>query len=214
MSSNSSLELTPDHIQVRSFVWDTYAARLPMPNDTASVAVIDGGELRTTTQVELTPDRLLVTPFRTQNTPPPMSSYRLSLPSQPVHVSMSPAEDALAILYGTGLVQVWDLGTRLPEAGESRLRAGGKVAEPKLRWEQDLAPSSESIAKQVCLGGDGRVAALFWGDGPDGSVLRTADANEVGEIADAVLGVSDWVQWDAQIGWLVLDSDGMFRSGG
>jgi elongator complex protein 1 len=41
-----SHQLTADHVQVRSFVWDTYAARLPMPEDTATVAVVDGGELR------------------------------------------------------------------------------------------------------------------------------------------------------------------------
>ena len=35
-------QLTPDCIQARHFVWDTYAAHLPMPNDTASVAVVDG----------------------------------------------------------------------------------------------------------------------------------------------------------------------------
>lgn len=34
----------PDCIQNRSFVWDTYTARLPMPNDTASVAVVDGSK--------------------------------------------------------------------------------------------------------------------------------------------------------------------------
>lgn len=32
-----------DNVQLRSFTWDTYASRLPMPNDTAAVAVVDGG---------------------------------------------------------------------------------------------------------------------------------------------------------------------------
>jgi elongator complex protein 1 len=31
-------------VQVRQFAWDTYAAHLPMPKDTASVAVVDGSE--------------------------------------------------------------------------------------------------------------------------------------------------------------------------
>jgi elongator complex protein 1 len=39
-------QLTLDCIQARQFVWDTYAAHLPMPNDTASVAVVDGSEFR------------------------------------------------------------------------------------------------------------------------------------------------------------------------
>ncbi|RSH95270.1 hypothetical protein EHS25_000356 [Saitozyma podzolica] len=114
-----------DHVQTRSFVWDTYAARLPMPNDTAAVVVVDG-------------DRLLITPFRTQNTPPPMSSCTISLPSTPVHVSVSNDEDALAVLLRDGRVQLWDLHTRLPGPKGSKLRGGGKVAEPVLRWEKRL----------------------------------------------------------------------------
>ncbi|KLT46470.1 IkappaB kinase complex, IKAP component [Cutaneotrichosporon oleaginosum] len=184
------------HVQVRSFVWDTYTARLSMPEDTATVAVVDG-------------DRLLITPFRTQNTPPPMSSYTLSLPTQVVHVSMSPSEDALAVLMTSGVVQVWDLATSLPEAGASRLRAGGKVSAPKLRWERSLAPDGEFAPKQVALGGDGTVAALFWGNGPDGAVLRTADANEAGM---SVLHDTDWVLWDREAGFVVVDRDGILRS--
>lgn len=201
-------QLTPDHIQVRSFVWDTYSARLPMPSDTGTVAVVDGSKW--THRSQLTLDRLLITPFRTQNTPPPMSSYQLGLPSQAVHVSLSPSEDALAVLTSTGLVQVWDLGTSLPEAGASRLRAGGKVSAPKLRWERELAPASEFAPKQVALGGNGSVAALFWGDGQDGAILATADANDASTAS--VLDCTDWVVWEAQVGWLVVDRDGILRS--
>jgi hypothetical protein len=32
-----------DYVQMRTFVWDTYTARLAMPQDTASVGVVDGG---------------------------------------------------------------------------------------------------------------------------------------------------------------------------
>lgn len=140
-----------------------------------------------------------------------MSSYQLSLPSQVVHVALSPSEDALAVLLSTGLVQVWDLHTSLPEGGVSRLRAGGKVSDPKILWERSLAPSqSQFVPKQVSLGGDGSVAALFWGDGDDGAVLRTADANDTGTAS--VLACSVWVLWEAEVGWLVVDRDGMLRS--
>ncbi|GMK55839.1 hypothetical protein CspeluHIS016_0208950 [Cutaneotrichosporon spelunceum] len=185
-----------DSVQVRSFVWDTYAARLPIPEDTATVAVVDG-------------DRLLVTPFRTQNTPPPMSSYQLSLSAQAMHVSMSPSEDALAVLTTTGMVQIWDLNTSLPEAGASRLRAGGTVSGSKLRWERNLAPAGDFVPKQVALGGDGKVTALFWGNGPDGVVLRTADANED---SASVLHDTDWVRWEREAGFLVVDRHGILRS--
>lgn len=197
-------------MQVRSFVWDTYAAHLPVPNDTATVAVVDGSELLVM-WLQLTPDRVLVTPFRTQNVPPPMSSFQLSLPEQPVHVGMSPNEDALAVLFASGRVQVWDLGIRLPEAGASRLRAGGKVAEPKLRWEQLAAPQDEFIAKQVCLSGTGEAAALFWAAAGGDAVLRIANANDVRD-ESALLPCSQHILWDAEAGWLVADRDGHLHS--
>lgn len=140
-----------------------------------------------------------------------MASFTLSLPSQPTHVSMSPSEDALAILFSSGLVQVWDLGIRLPEAGASRLRAGGKVSEPRLRWERSIAPAGDFIAKQVALSGTGEVGALFWGDGDGGVVLLTADANELKSTSE-VLPCSEYLLWEAKAGWLVANRDGMVSS--
>lgn len=195
-----------EHVQARTFVWDTYAAHLPMPNDTATVAVVDGSKL--SPFPKLTADQLLMTPFRTQNVPPPMSSYKLVLPEQVVHVSISPVEDALAVLFSSGLVQVWDLGTRLPEAGQSRLRGGGKPAEPKLRWEQRAAPEGHFIAKQVCLSGNGDVAALFWTS--DDALLRIANANEV-RAETCLLQCSQHVLWEEQAGWVIAERDGVLR---
>lgn len=143
--------------------------------------------------------------------PPPMSSFQLALPEQPVHVGMSPNEDALAVLFASGRVQVWDLGIRLPEAGASRLRAGGKVAEPKLRWEQLAAPQDEFIAKQVCLSGTGEAAALFWAAAGGDAVLRIANANDVRD-ESALLPCSQHILWDAEAGWLVADRDGHLHS--
>lgn len=169
-----------------------------MPNDTGTVAVVDG-------------KKLLVTPFRTQNVPPPMSSYQIALPEQAVHVAMSPTEDALGVLFASGRVQVWDLGTRLPEAGQSRLRAGGKPAEPKPRWEAQLAPDDEFIAKQIALSGDGKAAAVFWSGGEDAALLRTADANEVGP-QQGLLESAEAVGWEAQTSWFVVCRDGFITS--
>jgi len=140
-----------------------------------------------------------------------MSSYKLSFPEQVVHVNMSPSEDALAAIFRSGLVQVWDLGTRLPEAGKSRLRAGGKPAEPKLRWEQRMAPEGEFIAKQVCLAGNGEVAALFWGNGVDGEVIRIANANEVWH-EESLLACSQHVLWEKEAGWLIAERGGNIRA--
>nr|XP_018259126.1 elongator complex protein 1 [Kwoniella dejecticola CBS 10117]OBR81284.1 elongator complex protein 1 [Kwoniella dejecticola CBS 10117] len=155
-------------VQARSFVWDTYTARLPMPNDTASVAVIDG-------------QKLLITPFRTQNAPPPMSSYHLDLPSVPVHVSLSDSSDSLAVLFSDGLVHVWDLNTRLPDPKSgSRLRGGGKVAEPKLRYSTQIPQDGKRLVKQIAVGPNGKVAVLSWSEqnGTAKSVVHVVDEKE------------------------------------
>lgn len=58
---------------------------------------------------------VLLTPFRSQNVPPPMSSFKLVLPSTraPLHASFSSTNDTVAFLWESGLVQVWNLRTRL-----------------------------------------------------------------------------------------------------
>jgi elongator complex protein 1 len=120
-----------------------------MPNDTASVAVVDGKSL-------------LMTPFRTQNTPPPMASYTIALPATPIHVAMSDITDSLSVLYRNGLVQVWDLNTRVPDRKGSKLRGGGKVAEPKLAWEQS-AQMDGLVGMSLAIGQEGQVAVLASG---------------------------------------------------
>lgn len=105
------------------------------------------------------PARLLVTPFRTQNTPPPMSSYSITLPATPVHVACSPTSDALAVLFQNGLVQLWDLNTRLPDKKGSKLRGGGRVAEPQLRWEKTLE-RSEANPKSLTIDSAGEIWVL------------------------------------------------------
>jgi elongator complex protein 1 len=56
-----------------------------------------------------------MTPFRSQNVPPPMSSFKLVLPSAraPVHASFSSTDDTVAFLWESGLLQAWNLQTRL-----------------------------------------------------------------------------------------------------
>ena len=145
-------QLFADSIQHRTFTWDTFAARLPMPHDTASVAVTDG-------------TRLLITPFRTQNTPPPMSSYHLTLPSTPVHACLSSWQDTAAAVFTNGQVMVWKLDTRLPEprpeAGPgsgSKLKRGGKVAEPVVVLEKKV--EGKRVIRNLALGPRGKVAVL------------------------------------------------------
>ncbi|KAF8504860.1 IkappaB kinase complex IKAP component [Russula emetica] len=90
--------------------WETCAATARVPNDTGTVAVVDGSSI-------------LLTTFRVQNVPPPMSSFRLMLwyspsvplrtPRTPCYVIFTPTEDMLAALWETGYVELWDLHTRL-----------------------------------------------------------------------------------------------------
>ena len=200
-------------MQTRTFVWDTFAAKLEMPNDTASVAVIDGSELPLSDRrPELTLARLLVTPFRTQNTPPPMSSYVINLPSTPVNVSCSTTDDSVGVLFDNGVVQVYDLNTKIPDPKSgSKLRGGGKVADPQLRWEARLAPEGVSAAKQVILSA-GQVAALFWMDGEEGGAVVTARDGQVGS-SKAVKQHAERLVWGEEAEWLVLDREGTLVAG-
>ncbi|WWC91266.1 uncharacterized protein L201_006209 [Kwoniella dendrophila CBS 6074] len=188
-------------VQARTFVWDTYTARLPMPQDTASVAVVDG-------------QKLLITPFRTQNTPPPMSSYHLDLPSVPVHVSLSDITDSLALLFSDGLVQVWDLSTRLPDPKSgSRLRGGGKVAEPKLRYSSTIKAEGKRLVKQLAIGPNGKVAVLSWieKDGSSACKIDVIDEKDQPEVID-LEGDVERLLWAGEGGLLALSAEGQLTS--
>ncbi|KIP09060.1 hypothetical protein PHLGIDRAFT_68294 [Phlebiopsis gigantea 11061_1 CR5-6] len=146
---------THSEIIQRSYIWDTFATRSKPPHDSGSVAVLDG-------------INILLTPFRSQNVPPPMSSFQLPLsvstadaPSPqsrlPIHVSFSPNQDALVTLWETGYLELTDLRTRIGP-GRSKVMdpislwkgvAGGQ----ELEYRQILALSHvESAPKVVVLG--------------------------------------------------------------
>ncbi|MBW0581054.1 hypothetical protein O181_120769, partial [Austropuccinia psidii MF-1] len=73
-------------IKMRKFAWESWANVASKPNNTGAVAVLDGYQL-------------LLTPFRYQVVPPPMSTFQLSLlplgpspllnPRPPTHVAFS-----------------------------------------------------------------------------------------------------------------------------
>ncbi|KIK18014.1 hypothetical protein PISMIDRAFT_30603 [Pisolithus microcarpus 441] len=119
---------TYSQLIIRTFAWDTCAGA----SDTGCVGVVDG-------------DHVLLTPFRTQNVPPPMSSYQLPVRAQhtagdtspsflrrtPSHISLSPSNDILGALWGDGHIVIWSLHTHL-EPGT------GKVMDPVLLWTKDL----------------------------------------------------------------------------
>jgi elongator complex protein 1 len=138
-----------------------------------------------------------------------MSSYTITLPSTPVHVSLSHTEDALAVLYRNGLVQIWDLNTRIPEPkGGSKLRGGGKVAEPKLRVERRMTIGDGEVAKQISIGENRQLAVLFSSssDGA-GDHARILDGEEEEKRYSLETPVEK-ITWSGESGFLALASDG------
>ncbi|CAK5281923.1 unnamed protein product [Mycena citricolor] len=98
---------TSSSIIQRIYGWETWSSPSSPPNDSGTVAVLDGS-------------KVLLTPFRSQNVPPPMSSYQQMLsinPEQPtripVHLSLSPENETLAVLWESGYLELWDLNTRI-----------------------------------------------------------------------------------------------------
>ncbi|KAH9915816.1 IKI3 family-domain-containing protein [Fomitopsis serialis] len=125
---------TSSQIIQRTYVWETCASRSQPPNDTGSVAVFDG-------------TNVLLTPFRSQNVPPPMCAFSLDLsastPSQPlgskyartavpIHAAFGSEQDVLALLWESGRVAVHGLHTRI---GPGR----GKIMTPERLWDGDLS---------------------------------------------------------------------------
>ncbi|KAF8633329.1 hypothetical protein AX17_004501 [Amanita inopinata Kibby_2008] len=107
------LILTTNSVVItRTYDWETFVSNSQPPNDSGSVAVFDGATI-------------LLTPFRTQNVPPPMSSHQLHLNPDlsavpivcksltPMHVSFSSEGNSLVILWESGYVECWNLRTRL-----------------------------------------------------------------------------------------------------
>jgi hypothetical protein len=102
-------------------------------------------------------EKLLLTPFRSQNVPPPMSAYHIDLPSVPVHISFSPIDDDLGILLNDGKYLVYKLNTRIPTAGA---RGGGAISRPIQSGQGVLKSDSTTEWRQVILDGEGCVYGL------------------------------------------------------
>ncbi|ESK87867.1 pol ii transcription elongation factor [Moniliophthora roreri MCA 2997] len=131
---------TSSSITRRTYGYETNASNSPPPKDSALVGVFDGSSI-------------LLTPFRTQNVPPPMSSLQLSLADVvlphgsriPIHLSFSAHSNTLGVLWETGYIELWALNTRL---GPGR----GKVMEPKRSFALHVK-GSESVLeyRQIVL---------------------------------------------------------------
>ena len=147
------------------------------PSDTGTVAVMDGrecmflGHPSNPLTFPILEVNVLLTPFRSQNTPPPMSSFRFVLPSArtPVHASFSSTNDTVAFLWESGLVQVWNLQTRL---GPSP----GKIMEPVKVGEGSV---SIGLARRVSVStvADGKVTLAILGS-KENDILTCAEVGD------------------------------------
>lgn len=161
------------------------------------------------------PDQILITPFRSQNVPPPMSSYQLELPSPPVHIAFTPNKDELTALLSNGTRIVWDLHTKVPKKGK---RGGGKIAIPTI-VEFSLLKSKrlESTVlglelRQVARGADGKVMVLARDMDTDRDVVFIDGveqlSNDEGHTTDAIEAQSLGRILAMDNGVVVCDSNG------
>ncbi|KAF8627641.1 hypothetical protein AX15_004335 [Amanita polypyramis BW_CC] len=154
---------TNTSIIIRIYGWDMFVSHTQPPIDSGTVAVFDGANV-------------FLTPFRTQNVPPPMSSYQLSLDPDlsavpipcksriPVHASFSPDADLLAVLWECGYIEYWDLRTRLgPGSGKvmDPIKVwSGIVDQHVYSWRQLLVQSLEEYSVMVALGASGKTDVI------------------------------------------------------
>ncbi|KAF8911562.1 IkappaB kinase complex IKAP component [Gymnopilus junonius] len=150
-----TLTTTSDIIQ-RIYSWDTFISHSLPPNDSGIVAVIDG-------------TKLLLTPFRSQNVPPPMSSFQLqispdvslqpSLTQIPIYVTSSPENDAMGVLWEDGYVELWNIKARL-------LPGPGKIIDPSKIWSGIISEIPNMHWRQLTIKFEGSYTITALGTGP------------------------------------------------
>ncbi|THV06651.1 pol II transcription elongation factor [Dendrothele bispora CBS 962.96] len=172
---------TSSEVIYRSFAWETTISPSKPPIDSGLVSVADGA-------------KLLLTPFRTQNVPPPMSSLELSLASSvtrllpsasriPVSTCFTVKSDSLGILWEEGSLEIWSLHTRL---GAGR----GKVLDPQVIYSGNITDpehAREVTFRQMQLldkSERGNISAVLLGSGSQGKdvlVISTFDGEKIVE---------------------------------
>lgn len=89
---------------------------------------------------------ILLTPFRFQNVPPPMSSHQLVVSPEsstssyvvtPIYITFSCEDDTLAVLWEHGYIELWSLKIR-PVSGNT------KILDPSKVWSGWIVPNDQS----------------------------------------------------------------------
>ncbi|KAJ3881879.1 IkappaB kinase complex IKAP component [Lentinula edodes] len=203
---------TPTQISLRTYAWETITSLSKPPVDSGSVAVSDGSDV-------------FLTPFRTQNVPPPMSSMQLALLAEPldkfqfprsaarvpVHTCFSSSSDILGVLWEHGYVEVYHLQTRLGP-GRGKVMQPTKIGtcslnETNTRCRQIVILASTSYADSLSF------TMLILGSLSDSDVVVITQFNgeriaETGAVAMTsrngrlVCSASDACVWEAEDGEL------------
>lgn len=132
---------------------------------------------------------VLLTPFRSQNVPPPMSSSQLSVLKSrshldhhtrvPTHISFSsPASsDFIGILWDAGFVELYSLKTRL---GPGK----GKVMDPTFASLVQVGGGQGASYRQLQIYGRSSVLAVLGtlANGVDCIILATLSSLETGDV--------------------------------
>ncbi|KAG2050912.1 pol II transcription elongation factor [Suillus hirtellus] len=179
--STRLLLTSPLQIIQQDYTWETCAGA----EDTGCVGVIDG-------------QKILLTPFRTQNVPPPMSSHQLLvntptdvlsgslfLSQVPPHISLSQSHDLLAAVWQEGHVMIWALRTRITPGG-------GAVMNPNLIWSANL-PRELYYCRQVLVSSENDDSehrtisvAILGSDGSGNDRIVNHDFEHVGSSLESI----------------------------
>ncbi|CAE6502632.1 unnamed protein product [Rhizoctonia solani] len=122
---------TTHSVEDRTILWETCASSSASVGSPGCVAVVDGSSV-------------LLTPFRFQNIPPPMSSFKIDLGpnATPVHLAFSADSRSLAVVHPNCSIQVWELAIRTG--------AKGKIACPKVIWENSPTDGHNRTGNLTC----------------------------------------------------------------
>ncbi|CAE6454047.1 unnamed protein product [Rhizoctonia solani] len=143
---------TTHSVEDRTVMWETCASSSASVDSPGCVAVVDGSSV-------------LLTPFKLQNVPPPMSSFKIDLSpnATPAHLAFSSDSRSLGVVHPNCFIQLWELAIRIGTRG--------KIASPKLIWEGSLANGHNRTndlvcPRQIALSGN---SVLVLGSDRDGS---------------------------------------------
>lgn len=137
------------------------------------------------THLKSRPASILLTPLRTQNVPPPLSSHQLSLNPDlsivtsacvsriPVHASFSSEEDHLALLWECGYIEYWYLKTRLGPGP-------GKVNEPVKVWSGLIDGHNRSWRQLLVRSPEAHLVIFVLGASPGADIVAAIKVDKDG----------------------------------